>query len=115
MYLQRECVRKMSAKCGRLFRGLIVHLAFLVCACGPALVRNPVPEAMVGQAHPLGIPGLRDRGDALNPDEVAAFIADRGAFMKATYGPRSRRAGRRSCITSAFPAAGSGAPSGLAS
>ncbi|WP_340108631.1 patatin-like phospholipase family protein [Pikeienuella sp. HZG-20] len=68
-------------------RSLVLALAVLLSACAPSLVRNPAPEAMLGQAHPLGVPGLRSWGDALSPEDVDAFVERRGAIMKAAYGP----------------------------
>lgn len=71
-------------------RGLVrcatMALAVLASACGQSLVRNPLPEPMVGQAHPLGIPGLRSWGDALSDVELEQLIAGRSTFMKDVYG-----------------------------
>lgn len=68
-------------------RPVILALAACLAACAPSLGRNPVPEPLVGQAHPLGVPGLRSWGDALSPQEIETVIASRRAHMQETYGP----------------------------
>src|SRR5690606_41679033 len=74
-------------QCLRAARATIVLSVVLLGACGHGLVRDPLPEALVGQAHPLGIPGLRAWGDAPDGAELSRMLAERSAYLKATYGP----------------------------
>ena len=64
----------------------IVALPLLVCACGQSVTRNALPEALVDQANPLGIPGLRTWGDSLSKQEMEGFAAGNAARLKAMFG-----------------------------
>ncbi len=64
----------------------ILVLPLLICACGQTVTRNPLPEALVDQANPLGMPGLRTWGDALTKKELEGFAAGNAARLKAMFG-----------------------------
>ena len=51
-------------------------------ACAPLLARSPVPETMVGEALPLGLPGLRYWGDALSDAEIAQLTETHGRELR---------------------------------
>jgi hypothetical protein len=51
---------------------LALPLLLAVAGCGLTLQRDPVPAALVDEVQPLGLPGLREWGDAEEPDEVRA-------------------------------------------
>jgi predicted patatin/cPLA2 family phospholipase len=62
-------------------------LALVFAGCGHGVVRDPVPDALVDAVEPFGRAGLREWGDALPPEKVAAFISAATAGMTARYGP----------------------------
>ncbi len=66
---------------------LSILVAGLVAGCGATITRNALPEALVNQGNPLGIPGLRIWGDSLTEDELSAWLASSIARMRETYGP----------------------------
>lgn len=70
----------------RALNGLLLAFSLFLAACGETVTRNPLPEALVDQANPLGIPGLRTWGDALNKSELDVYLARNAARLKATYG-----------------------------
>jgi hypothetical protein len=78
---------KANFRPGHACHAVFIGLTLLAGACGHTLTRNPLPEPMVGQAEPLGIPGLRTWGDALGEADLERLIAGRSAFLKTTYGP----------------------------
>lgn len=49
----------------------VITVTSLVAGCAAVLTRNPVPETLISQAAPYGIPGdLRDWGDTIDKDRV---------------------------------------------
>jgi len=78
---------RARAAVSRLAAALALALAAALAGCGAGVLRNPVPEALVGSAQPFGREGLRDWGDSLDTDEVDARIAQRQAVLKAQFGP----------------------------
>ena len=70
----------------RALNGLFLALTLTLLACGETVTRNPLPAALVNQAKPLGLPGLRTWGDTLTKQELEAFTATNTARLKATYG-----------------------------
>ena len=77
-------------RANRLHATLFV-LALTVAACGQAVVRNPVPAALVHQVQPLGTPDLRMAGEAMQPAVVQALIARRGEALRQRYGAEIAR------------------------
>lgn len=69
----------------RVLTGLL--LALSLAACGETVTRNPLPESLVNQANPLGIPGLRIWGDSLSQQELDAWLANNITRMRQVYGP----------------------------
>ncbi len=70
----------------RALTGLALTLSLLLAACGETVTRNALPEALVDKAYPLGIPGLRTWGDALNKQELEAYLVANTKRLRATYG-----------------------------
>jgi len=62
-------------------------LALSLSACGTTLTREPVPANLLGQAHPLGLPGLRAWGDVVDATELRRFIDHQADIMRERYGP----------------------------
>lgn len=83
----RENDMAFTSSSGVFLRSAIGVAALLLSACEPTLTRTPLPEPMVGQANPLGIPGLRTWGDSIGEAEMQQMIAGRSALLKTAYGP----------------------------
>ncbi|MBY8976842.1 patatin-like phospholipase family protein [Rhodobacteraceae bacterium NNCM2] len=74
-----------SLRLARLALALIA-LPLALSACGGGLTRTPVPNDLADAVHPFGVPGLRDWGDELSDEAVAAKIRQAAPALKARFG-----------------------------
>ena len=51
-------------------------------ACAATLPRSAVPEALLDEAQPLGIPGLRFWGDEVSPEQIESLVKGRTTYLR---------------------------------
>jgi len=70
-------------------RGLLGGSLILVLAaggCGPTLVRNPLPGALVEDARPMGLEqDVRTWGDRIDPADLQSYIGARGEALQRAF------------------------------
>ncbi|WP_442976656.1 patatin-like phospholipase family protein [Rubrimonas sp.] len=101
---ERRAANRASG--GRLRAAALPLAVASLAACGRALTRRPVPDALAEDVAPFGRPGLRSWGDGLTEEEFARFIEQTRPRRWSLSAPRSRRAGRPTCISSRFRGGG---------
>lgn len=71
------------------FRQLAAACLLILLGACAGVSRNAVPADLTGQAHPLGIPGLRVWGDVLEPQALDALVARQAGILRQRYGDRA--------------------------
>lgn len=84
MRLSEGAVRQVFQ--GFWIRGFAIAALTLVVACGPAKVRNPVPDDKVNAAQPFGREGFRFWGDTVTARDIEQLEATFRPIYKREFG-----------------------------